>query len=65
MSASVEMRRAKAEARDADAAFLAALIAFGSRFASKVLTTAGHAPVRPSAGTRQILLLRIAFSSVI
>ena len=62
--------RAKAEARDAaDVAFLAALIAFGSRFASKVLTTAlgwastllfGRVPA-----SRQILLLGITFGSVI
>ena len=50
-------------------AFLAALIAFGSRFASKVLTTTlgwastllfGRVP-----GSRQILLLAITFGSVI
>ena len=50
-------------------AFLAALVAFGSRFASKVLTTAlgwastllfGRVP-----GSRQILLLGITFGSVI
>src|SRR6185369_9467699 len=62
--------RAKPEARDAaDVAFLAALIAFGSRFASKVLTTAlgwastllfGRVPA-----SRQILLLGITFGSVI
>jgi hypothetical protein len=50
-------------------AFLAALVAFGSRFASKVLTTTlgwastllfGRVP-----GSRQILLLAITFGSVI
>jgi hypothetical protein len=62
--------RAQRAARDAAVvAILAALIAFGSRFASKVLTTAlgwastllfGRVPA-----SRQILLLGITFGSVI
>src|SRR5688500_10291967 len=65
-------RTARAQARGADAArmaILAALVAFGSRFATKILTTAlgwastllfGRVPA-----DRQILLLGVTFGSVI